>query len=77
MSMKRADIGERKSQCWVSQWRPAGRDAYGRPTHYLWLTQEEMMQAATTGHVDIPESHIPDAVLAQRDLDREMEAVGV
>lgn len=72
--MFRADVKERKATCWQSQWRGVGNDGTGRPTHYVPLTQDEMMHAAATGHVAIPESQMPAAVIAQRDRMAEIAA---
>lgn len=63
--MFKAEVREMKSNCWQSRWRGVGNDGTGRPTHYIPLTQDEMLRAAATGHVDIPESVIPEVVLAQ------------
>ena len=62
-----AEVRKMKSECWGSRWRGVGNDGTGRPTHFVALTREEMARAAAFGHIDIPESAVPDVVLAQRD----------
>lgn len=70
----RGMIQERKRECWQSQWRVVRRDPVtGMPTHYVKLTQVELMEAATTGNVSIPDSHLPQIVLDERDALRELE----
>lgn len=68
------EIKKVKSECWWSPFRCVGRDAGGRAKYFVMLTQSEMMQAATTGHVSIPDSQMPKAVLAQRDLEGSLHA---
>lgn len=65
---------ERKRECWQSPWRVVRRDPITRmPTHYVVLTQQEMMVAATTGQVRIPDAHMPQIVLDEREELRKLE----
>lgn len=65
--MFKAEFRDMKSGCWASAWRPVGNDGTGRPTHYVALSEQEMFIAAATGRIDIPDAHMPAAVIAQRD----------
>lgn len=58
--MFKLEVRYRKAQCWQSRWRGIGHDGTGHPTHYVPLTMDEMMEAAATGHVQIPESAVPE-----------------
>lgn len=71
------EVKQIKSECWQSPFRAVARDEQGRVTHFVALSEREMMRAAITGSVQIPDSQMPAAVLKMRDERRELEEAGV
>lgn len=67
------EVKKVKAECWRSPFRAVARDERGRATHFVALSEREMMIAAVTGSVQIPDSQMPAAVLKQRDEQRELE----
>lgn len=65
--MAKPEITHIKSDCWQSPWRGVGVAANGRPLRYLLLNMEEMLIAAKTGVIRVPDSQIPTVVRRQRD----------
>lgn len=65
--MAKAEITRVKGDCWRSPWRGVGTDADGRPLRYILLNMEEMLIAAKTGVIRVPDSQIPEVVRRQRD----------
>ena len=65
--MARNEITHIKSDCWQSPWRGVGVAENGRPLRYLLLNMEEMLIAAKTGVIRIPDNQIPEVVRRQRD----------
>ena len=65
--MAKREITHIKSDCWQSPWRSIGVAENGRPLRYLLLNMEEMLIAAKTGVIRVPDSQIPDVVRRQRD----------
>lgn len=55
-------IRSMKAECWQSRWRAVGTQGGQRPRHYVALTNDEMLHAATYGEVRIPESALPPAM---------------
>lgn len=72
--MFKLEVRTRKAQCWQSRWRGVGHNGDGHPTHYIPLTQDEMMQAAALGHVQVPESAIPSVVRRRQEKLDQMAA---
>jgi len=67
------EVKKVKAECWQSPFRAVARDDQGRVTHFVALSEREMMIAAVTGSVQIPDSQMPAAVLKMRDEQRELE----
>lgn len=68
-----AEFRESRSECWGSRWRPLGKMANGRPSHYVALTATEMAVVASTGRVSIPDHAVPAPVRRQRDRTHVLE----
>lgn len=66
-----------KRECWQSQWRGVGETASGRPMYYIKLSLEEMLVAAKTGRIRVPDSQIPLRARRQRDRLSVLEGIGV
>lgn len=65
--MAKREITHIKSDCWQSPWRGIGVAENGRPLRYLLLNMEEMLIAAKTGVIRVPDNQIPEVVRKQRD----------
>lgn len=65
--MAKPKITNVTGDCWRSPWRPVGTTEEGRPLRYLLLNMEEMLIAAKTGVIRVPDSQIPEVVRRQRD----------
>ena len=51
-----------RTPCWSSQWRPAGMDKKGRPTHFIHISLDELAILASTGKLRIPDTQLPEAL---------------
>ena len=75
--MAKREITHIKSDCWRSPWRGIGVAENGRPLRYLLLNMEEMLIAAKTGVIRVPDSQIPEVVRRQRDRLKVLDTMGV
>lgn len=73
--MAKSEITHIKSDCWQSPWRGVGVAEGGRPLRYVLLNMEEMLIAAKTGVIQIPDNQIPEVVRRQRDRLKILDSV--
>lgn len=69
-----AEMKRIKSNCWGAMWRPcAWNHRTGLPTHYVRLTETELAQFLALGELNLPDSQLPTAAIAQRNVQRDLE----
>jgi hypothetical protein len=77
MAMFSPEVKQVKSECWQSPFRVVARDESGRATHFVALSEREMMIAAVAGSVQIPDAQMPAAAIEYREKQRALEEAGV